>query len=480
MRQKILSANISQTIFCLNKSQFLDDSRNNLDFINKQKASNIDLIKNNDGTIKYLYENFDKYGDTFSRSVEQFESTDGWIIKGPIADLKQNKEKYNGNYSLSMTTSVSADNLKEKDHIILKKYFDKPINFSRWEKEGFVTAWMKIQERKGIVGVGLRIGDKTNTYREFIQLSNLQINVSNNYDQDDLFPDLAYPIKENDSDEWTDFWLSKGWNYLPWRMDKEYYFDSGSIDMTNINWIEIRLEVNGNLTKQEILFDDLRVQDGLQKEKNPLGGFWYPPNGRPQYGVFDVDKLSNNDYILRLLNVRQTQYPSNGDHARMISKYNTPLNFAMKTKFMLTDFVIEERKRENTWFRVTYDFEPDYDPGHDWFGAYLSSEWKKFGLITVIPLEKSTSQDQEPKNDKISLSSKDFTPKENIIYELDVTIHGQKAKATIYAVGDNCLKMKSQVEYQFSRLRYDKRYPIAIESTGNVTTNIYEIEIIEL
>lgn len=479
--QKILSADIAQTIFCLNKSQFVTDTKNHSDFISKQKMSDINLVVNKDETIKYLYENFDKYGDVFSRTIEQFENTSGWMIEGPVEDIKQSKEKYNGNYSLSITaTPLSLDSSKRKDYITLKKYFSEPIDLSKWEKEGFITAWMKIQERKGIVGVSLRVGNQTGAYREFNQLQNLQLDVPNNYDQDDVFPDLEYPIKKSDSDEWTDFWLNTGWNYLPWRTDNGYYSDSGDIDIASINYIEIRLEVNGNLTKQNILFDNLRVQEGLQKEKNSLGGFWYSPNGRPQYGVFDIDKVSNNDYALRLLNVRQTQYPSNGDHARIISKYDTPLNFAMKTKFMLTDFTSGEKG--NTWFRVTYDFEPDYDPGHDWFGAYLSSEWKKFGLITVIPLEKSTSQDQEPKKNEMALSSTDFTPKENILYELDITVNGQKTKATIYEVGDNCLKKKSQVEYQFSRLRYgnDKRYPVAIESTGNVKTTIYEIEMIEL
>jgi hypothetical protein len=120
------------------------------------------------------------------------------------------------------------------------------------------------------------------------------------------------------------------------------------------------------------------------------------PHGRPQYGVFEVDSV-NGDGTARLVNVRQTQYLSNGDHVRMISKALSPENFILRARFTVEDLAAEEDTTVNTWIRLAYDFDPTWDPGHDWFGFYASFEWKRIGLLTVRPVERFYLQDQEPK-----------------------------------------------------------------------------------
>jgi hypothetical protein len=302
---------------------------------------------------------------------------------------------------------------------------------------------------------------------------------------DDPFPNIAYPGRNDASDEWTDFWLNKGWNYLFWRMDKGNFQDSsfgsyGSPDLSAIKWIELRIKVNRELKPQTILVDDLRVQDGIQKDKNAVAGNWFPPNGRPQYGIYDIDKVSADSYALKLQNVRQSQYPSNGDHGRMILNANTPRDFTMRTKFMLTNVPANSQERLNTWFRMVYDFDPFWDPGHDWFGTFTSFEWNKFGLITVKPIERQLIQEQEPLNENIGISSNAFTPKSNQLYEIHLTVHKQNAKASIYEVkSGNSMVLRSTVSYKFNRPRYglNKRYPICLEVTGNAKAVIYEVEV---
>lgn len=466
-----------QNLLCVKESQFSGDTKDFVDFTKEQKSKENKIMLNEDNTIKYLYENFDEYKDIYSKEVEQFESLEGWTSAGPIINPKLSKEKYNGEYSLSLTLFPKA---KGNNNIVIKKSFANPKNLERWNNSGFITFWMKIEDREDILGVVIRLGDESDTYREFNKLSNLQIDISNRFDKDDPYPDIPYPIKNSSADEWTDFWLNNGWNYLLWRMDAGSFIDNGKVDLSKIKWVEILIENKEEVHKQEILFDDIRVSDGLQRDLNPLGGFWSPPHGRPQYGVFDLNKIGDNDYALKLLNVRSTQYPSNGDHGRMLSKGGTPQNFTLRTRFMLTDFNSKETK--NTWFRLMYDFDPSWDPGHGWFGAFISFEWRKFGLITVIPLKRFVLQEQEPKKEKISLYQKSFFPKQNILYEIDLTVRDQKAKIALYEVRDNCLRLKRKVEYEFLRPRYgnDKRYPFAIEITGNVKAIIEEIEILEL
>ncbi|MCK5061424.1 hypothetical protein KAR28_02650 [Candidatus Parcubacteria bacterium] len=460
------------TFFCIKGSQFHKDSILKKDIVTKQQT-----IINPSGTIYYFRDNFSTYVEN-SKSLESFEKLNNIEYADDTDSLALSKNSYNGNYSLLI--KVNEETSKNNKNITIEKNFDQPIDLSRWSDFGFFTAWLDIEDRKGLLGIKLVIGDSNNDHREFKELPNLQLDVPDSFDNDDVFPNIEYPERESPVDEWTDFNLRQGWNFLLWRSEKGYFKDSGILDMSKISWFKIIFRISNEFREQEILIDDFRVQDGLQKQKNALNGVWYPPHGRPQYGIFDVDKYSGENYKLKLLNVRQTQYPSNGDHGRMILRHKTPLNFTMRTRFMLTNY--NKTNNVNTWFRMMYDFDPVWDPGHDWFGVYISFEWKKFGLITVKPIERFFIQEQEPKKENIFESSINFNPRENILYELHLTVIGQKAKATIYEVRNDNLIIKGEVEYEFTRLRHksDKRYPFALEITGDVKTIINEVEIIEL
>lgn len=456
-----------------NESQFAKDSKSIDKITNRQNT----LLKDKTGVIRYFSDNFDNYGE-LSKPIEQFEDLKSISTIGPVGDLSLSDNCYNGKHSLSV--KVKKRNLNDK-YIIIRRQLPKPIDLKRWRGSGYLTLWLNIEDRAGIDGVSLRVGDNANHYREYRELPNLQIAWPNNYDSDDPYPNLEYPVKDVATDEWTDFWLAKGWNFLLWRMDASYFTESGKPDLEAISWIEISIRINRNIKPQEILLDDLRVQDGLQKKTNPLDGIWYPPHGRPQYGIFSIDRYGK-DTALKLLNVRQTQYPSNGDHGRMILSAGTPRDFTMRTRFMFTNLTKSSKQRVNTWFRMMYDFDPVWDPGHDWFGAYISFEWDRFGLITVKPVERFLIQEQEPKNEDIAISSKSFTPEANQLYELHLTVRGQRATATLYEVKDASLLLRSKVDYVFERPRYgnNRRYPVTLEITGNVKAIIYEVEIAKL
>lgn len=466
-------------LWCEKETQFQQETgeseSNRILYTEKKSYISID---NRSNSISYLYENFDDYGSSNSQIVEDFED----VLKLSINGSKKYRlveEKQSGDYGLLIEI---GDEERKQDKIEIKKAFETPKDLSQWSKSGFLSAWMKIERREGIRSIEIQFADINGATRKYKKLENLQINIPNYFNEDGLFPDIKYPIQDSPSDEWVDFLLMKGWNFILWRMDKSYYEDKGGIDMSKIQLLDIIIDIDETIAEQEIIIDDVRIQTGLQRENNLLNGVWYPPLGRPQYGVYDINKKRENDYILKLLNVRQSQYPSNGDHGRMISEYNVPMNFAVRVRFKLVDLA-EKGDRQNTWFRLMYDFDPEYDPGHDWFGAYISMEWNKFGLITVIPIERFFVQDKEPKSEKESITAaKSFQVKDGKRYEIDLTVKRQKAKAIIYEVDGSCLKKKREVEYVFKRERYDesKRYPLALEITGNVHAEIEEIEVIEL
>ena len=109
-------------------------------------------------------------------------------------------------------------------------------------------------------------------------------------------------------------------------------------------------------------------------------------------------------------------------------------------------------------------------------------EYKKFGLITVFPLQRFLVQDQEPSQKNILISNNNFSPKQDTPYELQMTVLGNKAISVLYQVRDNCLQQKGFIQYTFRRNRYgnEKRFPIALEITGDTKAIIQEIELISL
>lgn len=440
--------------------------------INHQKSVD---EPNKDGTIHYLYDNFDSYGNVNSKLLAGFETTNDTQVTS-ATHLGTSTPAYEGTKSLAFTAKSAANST-----MIVTHTFSSAQDLSRWKNSGYVSAWLHVPSNKGIASASIQLGNANGSYREYSALPNLQTDYPDIYNKNDLFPDLPYP-ETTSSSEWTDFSLKPGWNFLPWRMDSGFFADHGQPDLAAVAWFKIVFHTTSNVDGQQILLDDVRVQDGLQKQSNPTAGNWYPPLGMPQYGVYDINQVSGNNYALKLQNVRQTQYPSNGDHGRMLSKYGSPTNFAMRTRFELNNVGDNGGDLTNTWLRIFYDFDPEYDPGHDWFGSYFSLDYKQIGLITVIPVQRFSVQTQEPKeSQKETNFRQNFAPKANTQYEYNLTVKGQYAQATIYEVGKNgAMYQRASVQYTFNRPRNNKHYPIGIEVTGDVKATVYEVEVVQL
>lgn len=449
------------------------------------------LLLANDGTIKYLYDNFAGYENN-QKVLDEFENPNSWLINDEKGKLYYVDEFYGGN-------GASAYDLDSYlPSITLATNFSAVQDLTRWEKSGYLTMWLKIGNSQGIDSVYIDLVDNKGNTRMYSTLPNIHVNSTNTFSNDTEFPNLTYPQGNPSTEQWTYYHLGKGWNYLLWRADN--FTDTGAVNMGQIKQARIHVKLNDqNFSPQQIIFNDLRIQDGLQKYSNPTHGFWFPPHGRPQYGVYDIDQIGNSSE-LRLLNVRNTQYPTNGDHARMITNASVPINFAFRVNFTLIqlgnqethikiprpfsmyvpDIPLNAGLRNNTYFRVTYDFEPDWDPGHDWFGAYISLEYNKLGLSSVWPIKRNILQDQEPQAG-LKLATAEFSAQNNKNYEMDMIVTGQTTTATIYELEEKCLQEKSEMTYTFNHPRHtDNRYPIAIESTGSMRSIIYEVEIMSL
>lgn len=454
----------------VSNTQFEIDTRAHKQQMLPWEKNNVTTIAGADDTIRYLHDDFSGYGQN-SMLLDGFESVAGYQVKN--TSVKLGPTSYEGQYGLEFSTKGDS----QKD-IIIKKTFTKPLNLQRWQEGGYLTAWVNLSDRMGVKGVALRLGSDKGT-RTFSVLPNLQTNYPNVYNQDDPFVNLDYP-ESISSASWTDYSLAKGWNYLPWRVGPDYFTDQGSFDSSHVAWYEIELYTAANPTPVSVTIDDLRIQDGLQKVNTVTNGNWYPPLGLPQYGVYDVQKDKSGRSYLRIQNVRQTQYPSNGDHGRLLSKMGTPKNFAMKARFTLQN-VGDGGDLNNSWFRIFYDFDPSYDPGHDWFGTYFSLDYKQAGLLTVIPVERFVRQTQEPlESVKSTAFRQKFMPTPGQEYEYDITVKGQQANVTVYKVDGNKLYKQIGLAYTFARARNDKGYPLGFEITGNTKVNLYDVEVLAL
>lgn len=442
--------------------------------------------------IYYIADDFDSYGNIYSRYIDQMEDIEDVILLGKARDLKISSEHYGGDKSISFV--VYNNHIYDNDtynndnntSAVIRRTFEQHLNLSKWDNRGYFTSWLRLNNITGILGISLKIGDNNENYRLFNELPNLQADDLDIIQVDDIYPNIQYMYNEGVS-EWQDFRLVKGWNYLFWRADN--FTDIGNVDLYNITWYEIVINLSNSFNEQNINLDNLRVQDGLQRYDNPTNGSWYSPNGVPQYGIFDIDEPveGSKDFKIRLLNVRQSQYVSNGDHGRILSKKAMPINFTAQIYFKLVDLPKKWKgnifnyssNRNNTWFRVQYDFDNEYDPGHDWFGAFISLEHDKFGLASTFPVIRYLKQKQEPieftKESRIDISIK-----KDVLYILDIKALGQYEKAIIYEVNNGCTSEIGNVEYVFKRQRYgyDRRYPLSIEVRGNVHADIYSVHVI--
>ena len=453
------------------QSQFAHDSAANSKALAQLASSGQKMVLNKDGTIKNLNENFSGYDGVTQTTIAAFNNTSGVSATGANGKISTQNDAYQGASSVAIPVSKNAQH-----QTVVTQKLSSPANLSNWKTSGYATMWLRIANSTGISSISLRLKDASGNYREYTALPNLQTNYPNTI-ENDPFPDLA--LKDPGlTANWTDFALAPGWNYLPWRADSSNFTDHGNVDMSKITSAQVVFGTTDELAPQTVLLNDLRMVSGLQGAGNEVAGNWYAPLEAPQYGVFDVTKTSNGQDALKLQNVRQTQYPSNGDHGRLLSKGGTPLNFAMKVRFAANNLSSDSN---NTYLRFLYDFDPSYDPGHDWFGTYMSLDYSKIGLLTVKPLERFTIQTQEPLNSKTNASYRGtFKPKNDQQYEMDVTVHGQKNTTTLYAVEGSKLRKITTLTYTFQRPRETQRNPIGFEVTGNAKATFYDVELTQL
>ena len=74
-----------------------------------------------------------------------------------------------------------------------------------------------------------------------------------------------------------------------------------------------------------------------------------------------------------------------------------------------------------------------------------------------------------------------FRPKNNTLYQINLTVRGQHNTASLYEVrSSGVLEELAKVEYTFKRNRRDERFPLSIEATGNTHLEIYLIEVLAL
>ncbi len=451
-------------------SQFAHDSAPAAAALGQLAKSGQKMQLNPDGTIKYLNENFQGYLGKSQAIVAPFNGTSGVTTSGTSGSLSTQKDAYEGASSLAVRLVKS-----DQKQSTVTQLLSNPLDLSNWQTSGYATMWLRVDNRIGISSIALRLKDASGNYREYAALPNLQTNYPNTI-ENDPFQELPFE-QPGLTTNWTDYMLAPGWNYLPWRADTGNFTDHGSIDMHKITSAEVVFNTTSQLAPQTVLLNDLRMVSGLQNTGNEVGGNWYPPLEAGQYGVYDVNQ-SKGQAALKLLNVRQSQYPSNGDHGRLLSKGGTPLNFAMKLRFSANNLSSDTN---NTYLRFLYDFDPSYDPGHDWFGAYMSLDYKKIGLLTVKPLERFTIQTQEPLNSTTNASYRqDFKPKADQQYELDVTVHGQQNQTTLYAVDGSKLRKITTLDYTFKRPREKKRNPLGFEVTGNAKLTFSDVELVQL
>jgi len=338
-------------------------------------------------------------------------------------------------------------------------------NISRWKDGGVITAWSFVDDYNEIRRIDLILKDSSNKEIRLNGIANLEVSrAENKIKSNDIFPDYNFKLCKNQTlITWEDFMLINGKNFLFWEWNQTL-----DIDTENIVLIEA-IDTN-----KEIGIFDTVIQDGLCKDVNSLNGWWYSPNGLPQYGVWWV-----NNSKLRMVHVEQEQYPSNGNHVRILSQETTPKNFVMKNifevKHLSEDYV--GGMRDNTFIRIAWDFDNIYDPGHDQTFLFLSAEYDYMGLQRVYPIERYFKQGQEPLNNKAKTP---FKLEEKKIYEVDILVKNQKAKAIIYEITPLFLIKRAQIDYTFDTIRPSSSYPFSIESTGNIEILLDSVYVKEL
>ena len=443
-------------------------------FLHEIRSIDLESLRKQEGIISHLVEDFSTY-DEYSESLDPFEDTRELLSNGSIEGTST--DNYGGERSVRIAATRKETTVSRVIH----------KDLSRWQDQGVLSMWLNLCDETAIDRIDLRLIDADG---KDITLGGIQLvhlpRERNALQSDDDFPDYFFRGRQPLL-KWEDYLLIPGWNYVFWEYAKRL-----PIDMGRVKAYEVRV-IGNKEQSQTMLFDNLRIQDGLLKDRNPLNGHWYSPNGAPMYGVFDYEGKGR----VRLLNVEWDQYPSNGDHVRILSREATPESFLMRVRFKVVKLAPKnmaayhqrwlrswlpakgENSRSNTYFRLVWDFDNEYDPGHDWFGIYNSLENEYLGYYRVYPIERYFVQGAETgQGSRKSMAS--FGLKNNQEYEFNVKVEGQRATTVVYEVYPRFLKEVTRISYTFRMKRPAKRYPIAIETTGNIQIELHAIEVVSL
>jgi len=360
------------------------------------------------------------------------------------------REKNSGRYSEYFRDDF--DNYDQYSEILDRS----PENLSRWQSKGSITAWSDVEDWRNIKRVDLKLTDAEGNFAILKGLENIQApREDNQIKSDDQFPDYTFNCQQKLT-KWKDFMLVDGRNLLFYE-----YSQPLGVDMSRI------IKWQAYDQDKELKVYDIVIQDGLCAKVNNLDGAWYSPNGLPQFGIWWPD-----DGKLTMRNVTKKQYPSNGDHSRVLSSYKTPQNFILRTRFTVDSI----GSRRNSYVRLGWDFDDQYDPGHDQTLIYASFEYSFLGLQRVYPIERYVSQGTEPDTGNQEAKTK-LVFKAGKTYEIQAKVTGRKAQVEGYEIDGSKAKKVATVEYTFKKLRPVQSYPFSFETTGNIQVSLDEFEV---
>jgi len=328
---------------------------------------------------------------------------------------------------------------------------DESNDFSEYSFKGMIVGWADVIDYSQIDSIDLELCDSSSRYtiKGIDNRPELE-RLSNGIWTDDEFVDYSFNCNQSNS-VWRDWMLANGENMVFWEWNESI----------PINMSEVTVKTNYPIR-------DAFIIKGFCEYETPTQGNWIAPHGLIQYGFHYVENGS-----LFMKNVRQTQMVTNGDHARIISNTKgTPQDFIMRVQFTPTN--VQKNPTNNDYVRIAWDFENEWDPGHDQTLIYLTDEYEYFGMQRVYPIIRQKEQGYE------NSPKKSFKLENNRLYEINVRVQGQTAKSTIYERRFGLLWEKASIEYTFETARPTESYPFSIEATGNPNLKVDLIEIREI
>ncbi len=326
-------------------------------------------------------------------------------------------------------------------------------DLSAYSSKGMIIAWADVEDYSKIKSIDLLFSDDSTSHSiKGIDNKPELYRTMNGLWTDDEFVDYEFNCNQENS-VWRDWMLQDGENMVFWEWNTPIPVDMKAVKISTSYPVR-----------------DACILHGFCKYETPTGGTWIPPHGLIQYGFHCIE-----DGSLLMKNVRSTQMVTNGDHTRVISNTKgTPRDFIMRVWF--TPENLPETPVSNDYIRLAWDFEPEWDAGHDQTLVYISCEYGYLGMQRVYPVIRQKEQGYE-NSPKAS-----FKLKNNQEYEISVEVRGQTARAAIYERKFGLNWKKASVTYTFTTPRPAESYPFSIEATGNpnLKVDLFEVrEIIE-